>query len=270
MTQKVQPNDWVVVYREDGVTSLIRAAPHSDLKIGHTRIRGDALVGQSFGSTFEMVPLEEQDEVTEQLNARRREKRKKSLKYAQLVKVGGLDAMGLVDVGAVDRDNRNIFDLKIKPTSTTTTTAAAPISSNTATSHHQQQQQQHHPSNPSNPSNDNNNATPTTMHLSDVSLREAGVHGNEIIKGIVQGSATFHQKTVFAQEKYVKKLANKYMTRFLVAKATPRTIAEALWSKHPPSLLFDRHRYLRWCDSLPQMLAYANIHASAKVLCLDG
>jgi len=103
-----------------------------------------------------------------------------------------------------------------------------------------------------------------------MALRESGASGSAVVRSLVENSATYHQKTVFSQEKYVRRLASRHVPRFIMCAANARTVAEALFQKNPPTLLFDRLHGMRWFDTLPQMLACANVHASARVLCLDG
>lgn len=45
-------------------------------------------------------------------------------------------------------------------------------------------------------------------------IKKSGASGAEIIAKLVQSSATFDQKTIFSQQKYLKKKQQKYITRF--------------------------------------------------------
>lgn len=83
--------------------------------------------------------------------------------------------------------------------------------------------------------------------------------GTEIIDALISNSATFQNKTEFAQDKYKRRKAKKYMTYVTVRRPTALSMAEMFYEKSP-----ERVWNLR-SDSLAVILSLANIAAGAQV-----
>lgn len=98
-----------------------------------------------------------------------------------------------------------------------------------------------------NASPENSNAkiydTSTAQHLDDkaiAELRRNGTQGEDIIKALAQNSATFSSKTAFAQDKYIRKKAKKYMPSLRVIRPSALTICDLYLVKGPEKLLMLR------------------------------
>mmetsp|Transcript_22734 Transcript_22734/g.49451 ORF Transcript_22734/g.49451 Transcript_22734/m.49451 type:complete len:579 (-) Transcript_22734:60-1796(-) len=89
----------------------------------------------------------------------------------------------------------------------------------------------------------------------------------DVIKQLVEHSATYADKTEYSQSKFKLKKIKQYSRRFRVVRATSQTIGDTIWNDK----LFVGFRIgnLRPMDTLPQMLSYANIHYGCRVLVLD-
>lgn len=64
-------------------------------------------------------------------------------------------------------------------------------------------------------------------------LRDEGSSGTNIIKTLISNSDTWASKSEFAQEKWLKRKAKKYVCRFRVVKCTPHTLCEVYYQKSP-------------------------------------
>ncbi|XP_052270875.1 tRNA (adenine(58)-N(1))-methyltransferase non-catalytic subunit TRM6-like isoform X2 [Dreissena polymorpha] len=95
-------------------------------------------------------------------------------------------------------------------------------------------------------------------------MKKEGVSGDHLIEQLIENSATFQNKTGYAQEKWVKKKKKKHLLQFTVLKPTARLLCEMQWSKGP-----SRISNLR-VDSLAQMLTMGNVHANSTVLVVDS
>ncbi|GFR49609.1 hypothetical protein Agub_g11629, partial [Astrephomene gubernaculifera] len=94
-------------------------------------------------------------------------------------------------------------------------------------------------------------------------LKKSGKAGSEIIEALCSNSATFQNKTEFAQDKYKRRKAKKYLTYLTVRKPTARIVCEAFYDKCPERVWHLRH------DTLAVMLNLANVAAGAKVLVVE-
>jgi hypothetical protein len=228
---------WVILLRDDGTKSLIRASRNAEVKSNNMRALGDQIVGHPYGSTFEF--RDEDDtalpvgphKTLEQLNEKRAKKRKEPLKYSRLVRVQATwDAFAVLedeqgpeaDESEEIRDNRDY-------------------------------------------SGDTHNQKADSL-----SLQKSGVTGGELVRELAKNNVTFNLKSKFSQEKYLTRLQRKHIPRVTVVRATSRTVSEVLFFKHQPTMSNDTLRALRWVDALPQMMAFGNVHATARCLVLDG
>lgn len=94
-------------------------------------------------------------------------------------------------------------------------------------------------------------------------LKGQGLKGQEIVQQLVENSATFRDKTEFAQEKYIKKKKKKYENSVTLLKPSCRILAMMYHGREPGKIL-----HLRY-DTLAQMLTMGNIHAGSKVLVFE-
>jgi len=108
------------------------------------------------------------------------------------------------------------------------------------------------------------NNTSQALGQSDLeTMRQQGVAGADIVATIVEHSATFDQKTDFAQQKYVVRKQMKYQPRCRIVRCNAATIAEAMFAKDPRRVMNLRH------DTLGQILSYANLSAGCQCLVLE-
>ncbi|KAG8011169.1 tRNA (adenine(58)-N(1))-methyltransferase non-catalytic subunit TRM6 [Nibea albiflora] len=94
-------------------------------------------------------------------------------------------------------------------------------------------------------------------------LKEQGLKGQEIIQQLIDNSATFKDKTEYAQDKYIKKKKKKYENTVTILKPSCRILAMMYHGREPGKIC-----HLRY-DTLAQMLTLANIHAGSKVLVFE-
>ena len=95
-------------------------------------------------------------------------------------------------------------------------------------------------------------------------LRHKLRDGEAIVDALTQHSATFASKTEFAQAKYKKKKAKKYVVRAIARRAPAAAIAQAYYLRQPA-----RIGHLR-LDTLSLLLSLANVGAGARVLAVDA
>jgi tRNA (adenine58-N1)-methyltransferase non-catalytic subunit len=95
------------------------------------------------------------------------------------------------------------------------------------------------------------------------SMRKSGLSGEAIIDELVANSATFNQKTAFAQEKYKMKKMKKHLTKIIARWPSPRYVCEAYFYKQPQitnSLRF---------DILGLMMNLGNVMANSQPLIVE-
>jgi len=95
-----------------------------------------------------------------------------------------------------------------------------------------------------------------------VAMKEKGVSGKDVIKAIVGNSSTFHTKTDYSKEKYLKKKSKKHITTIQILRGTANTIWSAYYSKNPAKICNIRG------DSLALLLNLSNVfaHPNKRVL----
>ena len=94
-------------------------------------------------------------------------------------------------------------------------------------------------------------------------MKQSGVSGHTIVDEIVANSATFSQKTAFAQEKYKMKKMKKHLTKIIARWPSPRYVCEAYFYKSPQitnSLRF---------DILGLMMNLGNVMANSQPLIVE-
>ncbi|BDA40995.1 tRNA (adenine(58)-N(1))-methyltransferase non-catalytic subunit [Coccomyxa sp. Obi] len=94
-------------------------------------------------------------------------------------------------------------------------------------------------------------------------MREAGMGGEAIVEALLANSETYESKTHFAQAKYRKRKADKYMAQATLIRPTARSVAEAYFGKSPQKIQCMR------ADTLALLLSLANIGAHARVLVVE-
>jgi len=95
-------------------------------------------------------------------------------------------------------------------------------------------------------------------------MKQAGKHGKEIIDALTNNSATFQTKSEFAQEKYKKRKAKKYVQLACAKRPTTASICDTLFNKQPLKI-----GYLR-PDALGILLHMANVGQGSKILVLEN
>ncbi|XP_053402185.1 tRNA (adenine(58)-N(1))-methyltransferase non-catalytic subunit TRM6-like isoform X2 [Mercenaria mercenaria] len=95
-------------------------------------------------------------------------------------------------------------------------------------------------------------------------MKKEGVSRDHLIEQLIENSATFHGKTGYAQEKWVKKKKKKHLLQFTVLKPTTRLLCEMHWSKGPSRICNLR------IDTLAQILTMGNIHANSTVMVVES
>jgi tRNA (adenine-N(1)-)-methyltransferase non-catalytic subunit len=239
-------NEWVVIEREDKTLALAKVGV-STIKSLRFAVDSIDLVGAPYGSTFEIVhdPSNNNNSSSSNNNKKYRAKR-----VTATTNSTSLDSDEILTT-----QSPSPTPPPIPIITTTSTTLANP----------------HGSTNIRNNSQLNDRATNQRLDSDGIKrLRVDGKSGEEIVAALVEHSETFALKTSYSQEKYIQKLKSKHVARFTVFKCTSRSIAEVQFLKNIPTKHEDKLRRIRWCDTLPVILAYANIHASSRVLLLDG
>ena len=85
-----------------------------------------------------------------------------------------------------------------------------------------------------------------------------------LINKIAESSKTFHLKTEFSKEKYLKSKKAKHTSKFITLKANSSNITEMYFHRKPEKTMGIR------MDTLSQLLSLANIHHNQYVLCVES
>jgi tRNA (adenine58-N1)-methyltransferase non-catalytic subunit len=94
-------------------------------------------------------------------------------------------------------------------------------------------------------------------------MRSSGMLGSSIIASLAENSSTFAMKTVFSQEKWIKKKTVKYLVRFRVIRTNIVNVSGENSTKHP-----EKAGGLR-VDSLALLLSSANLFSGCVPLICD-
>ncbi|NWI00183.1 TRM6 methyltransferase, partial [Tichodroma muraria] len=94
-------------------------------------------------------------------------------------------------------------------------------------------------------------------------LKDKGIKGQEIVQQLIENSATFRDKTEFAQDKYIKKKKKKYEAVITIVKPSTRILSTMYYAREPGKI-----NHLRY-DTLAQMLTLGNIHAGNKMIVME-
>ncbi|KAH9255117.1 hypothetical protein BASA81_006876 [Batrachochytrium salamandrivorans] len=229
---------WVVVLRDDGTQSFIRASENSEIRAGKHRALGNQLVGFPYGSTFEfqedetIEASETKKQALEDLNKKRFKKSKGevgAIQYSRLIRVERAEA---APQGDEDGEEEEAEDM-----------------------------------------NDNRGfqAHPDNQKADSKAMIKSGMSGHEIVQALTANSVTFEMKNKYSKQKFITRITRKYIPRVTILRTTGRTIAEGLFLKHDAGGMHsDPMRSCRWVDAVPQLLAYGNIHSTSRALVLDG
>ena len=95
-------------------------------------------------------------------------------------------------------------------------------------------------------------------------LRSSGVSGSDIIKKLVENSATFHAKTEFSQAKYLKRKRQKYTPRVRLIRPCAQSLISCMYAKNPQRVLSLRP------DGLSVLLANANVCPCKSILIAES
>lgn len=95
-------------------------------------------------------------------------------------------------------------------------------------------------------------------------LREECTESTKIIEKIIENSKTFHAKTEYAQEKYLKKKEKKYFEYVQIRKPSIRLIAEIFYRQDAEKVMGLR------VDTLSQLLSYSGVSAFGNYLLYES
>uniref|UniRef100_A0A0N5AUG2 tRNA (adenine(58)-N(1))-methyltransferase non-catalytic subunit TRM6 n=1 Tax=Syphacia muris TaxID=451379 RepID=A0A0N5AUG2_9BILA len=94
-------------------------------------------------------------------------------------------------------------------------------------------------------------------------MKDTGVSAGELVAKLVDGSVSFAERTVYSQDKYIRRKTNKHSNRVLILKPTIRLIAESYYKKDA-----ERIANLR-VDLLSYMLTMSGLHSGSKCLVFE-
>lgn len=117
-------------------------------------------------------------------------------------------------------------------------------------------------------SNDNRNLLDnnTSQSITQPELHEMqkkGTHGSQIVAALISNSSSFHTKTQFSQDKYIRKKQQKYQLRCRMVRPTASNICQAYFLKDARRIMNLRE------DTLAQILSYSNVYAGCQVLVME-
>lgn len=95
-------------------------------------------------------------------------------------------------------------------------------------------------------------------------LKEKGIEGEELVRTVVNNSATFKEKTPFSQEKYLKRKRTKFDLRVRVLRPSALTLCETYFERSPEKTMSLRP------DALAILLGYAGIRSGCRALVYEN
>lgn len=95
-------------------------------------------------------------------------------------------------------------------------------------------------------------------------LKSDSYKASDIVETLISNSKTFHNKTEFSQDKYLKKKEKKYFEYFQILKPNLRMISEVMYKLEPAKI-----QNLR-IDTLSQIITLSNIHSEGNHLLYDS
>lgn len=93
--------------------------------------------------------------------------------------------------------------------------------------------------------------------------KRQGISGQDMVKIIVENSSSFHEKTAFSKEKYLRKKQMKYVNIIQMLKPNVRLLAGMYYLQHASKICNLR------IDSLSQMLAFCNVMSGGKYIIIE-
>ncbi|XP_034234927.1 tRNA (adenine(58)-N(1))-methyltransferase non-catalytic subunit TRM6 [Thrips palmi] len=97
-----------------------------------------------------------------------------------------------------------------------------------------------------------------------VNLRDEGLSSKEIVGTLIENSKTFHCKTEYSQQKYLKKKEKKYFEYITVRKPTVRLVAETMFRLDQQKILGLR------VDTLSQLNTAVNLHSHGTYILYES
>ncbi|RHW68633.1 Gcd10p family [Trypanosoma brucei equiperdum] len=98
--------------------------------------------------------------------------------------------------------------------------------------------------------------------------REKGV--DVFLNTLVEKSATFHAKTAYSQEKYLRKKKKRYGVLYKIERVTPDGVAETYLPTINPTDVEPESRVLRLrADTLALILHHSDVHSGSRVIVYD-
>ncbi|CAG9540895.1 unnamed protein product [Cercopithifilaria johnstoni] len=96
-----------------------------------------------------------------------------------------------------------------------------------------------------------------------IKMKDTGVPAEQLIARLVDGSASFSERTVYSQNKYINKKAKKHSYHVYLLKPTLRLVAESYYKKDP-----ERVAHLR-IDLLSHLLALSGVHYGSRCVVFE-
>ncbi|KAL5480044.1 hypothetical protein EMCRGX_G023661 [Ephydatia muelleri] len=96
-----------------------------------------------------------------------------------------------------------------------------------------------------------------------VQMKAEGYTGQAIVESVVENSKSFAEKTIFAQEKYIRKKESRHVTTVTFLKPSTKLLCEMYYNRAPSKTC-----HLR-LDTIAQILTQVNAHASSKLLLVE-
>lgn len=104
-----------------------------------------------------------------------------------------------------------------------------------------------------------------TLSYEDIkALKASGASGRDIIQKQLESNKSYESRTVFSQDKIMKRKESKHLRFFTPLPPDMLTVAKYNFERSPEKI-----RSLR-DDSLAQCLSFANVHAGGRYLVVDG
>lgn len=101
-------------------------------------------------------------------------------------------------------------------------------------------------------------------HEEIIELTSDASKASDIVETLISNSNTFHNKTGFSQEKYLKKKEKKYFGYIQIIKPNLRIISEVMYRLDPNKIQNIR------IDTLSQIMTMSNIHCEGNYLLYDS
>ncbi|RZF39956.1 hypothetical protein LSTR_LSTR002359 [Laodelphax striatellus] len=97
-----------------------------------------------------------------------------------------------------------------------------------------------------------------------VELRDSGLSADKIVGHLIENSKTFHNKTEYSQQKYLKKKGSKYFEFMIIKKPTFRLLCDVMFTKDQSKILGLR------IDSMSQIFTSVNLQPDGKYIVYEN